>query len=104
MGCLFIGVVLTATLFPQISLADDFGGIGSDALSQRVGGLTNKIIGVILPAVSILGLVYSAILAAAGDQGSKPRMVLIIFASIVGFLAPIIIRWFQGAVGAGGFF
>lgn len=89
---------------PHVSLADDFGGIGADALSQRVGGLTNKIIGTILPAISILGLVYSSILAASGDQSSKGRMVLIIIASCIGFLAPIVIRWFQGAVGGGGIF
>ena len=101
--CLILGMCLVVTLFPQLSLAD-VGGVGGDALSQRVNGLTNKIIMTILPAVSILGLVYSAILAASGDQGAKPRMILVIIASIVGFLAPIVIRWFQGAVGAGGFF
>jgi hypothetical protein len=104
MVCLFVGVAVVVTLYPHVSFADDFGGIGGDALSQRVGGLTNKIIGTILPAISTLGLVYSAILAASGDQGAKPRMVLIIIASCVGFLAPLVIRWFQGAVGAGGLF
>ena len=58
---------------------------------------------VILPAVSILGLIYGAILAAMGDQSARPRMVLIVIASIIGFLAPVIIRWLQSASGAGGF-
>src|SRR5207245_11025386 len=45
------------------------------------------ILNVLLPAVAILGLVYAAILAAMGDEGSKARMVLVIIASVVGFLA-----------------
>lgn len=104
MACLFVGIVLVVALCPHISFADDFGGIGADALSQRVSGLTSKIIGTILPAISILGLVYAAILAASGDQSAKGRMVLILIACVIGFLAPIVIKWFQGAVGAGGVF
>ncbi len=98
-----LGIFTFLVLYPDTLFAQDFGGVGGDALSQRVNGLTNKIIGTILPAISILGLVYSAILAASGDQGAKGRMVLVIIASIVGFLAPIVIRWFQGAVTGGGF-
>lgn len=100
---LVVGVIAIFAFFSNSSFAQDMGGIGGDALSQRVNGLTNKIIGTILPAISILGLVYSAILAASGDQGAKGRMVLVIIASIVGFLAPIVIRWFQSAVTGGGF-
>lgn len=97
-----VGFFAVLTLYSSSSFAQDMGGVGGDALSQRVNGLTNKIIGTILPAISILGLVYSAILAASGDQGAKSRMVLVIIASIVGFLAPILIRWFQSAVSGGG--
>jgi hypothetical protein len=100
---LLIGIIVFFAFFSETSFAQDMGGIGGDALSQRVNGLTNKIIGTILPAISILGLVYSAILAASGDQGAKGRMVLVIIASIVGFLAPVVIRWFQSAVNGGGF-
>ena len=103
MVALAIGVFAFIALYPDVSFAQDFGGIGGDALSQRVSGLTSKIIGTILPAISILGLVYSAILAASGDQGAKGRMVLVIIASVIGFLAPIVIHWFQGAVNGGGF-
>ncbi len=103
MVALLLGVVILYSVFPESSFAQDIGGIGGDALSQRVNGLTNKIIGTILPAISILGLVYSAILAASGDQGAKGRMILVIIASIVGFLAPMLIHWFQSAVTGGGF-
>ncbi len=88
-------------LSPHFAFADDFGGIGGDALGQRVNGLTSRIIGTVLPAISCLGLVYAAILAASGDQGAKARMVLILFASAVGMLAPIVIHWLQSAVGTG---
>ena len=98
-----VGIFAFVTFYSNSSFAQDMGGIGGDALSQRVNGLTSKIIGTILPAISILGLVYSAILAASGDQGAKSRMVLVLFASIIGFLAPILIHWLQGAVNGGGY-
>lgn len=101
--CLIAGIFGIVLLAPHMAFADDFGGVGSDELGRRVSGLTSKIIGTVLPAISCLGLVYSAILAASGDQSSRSRMVLILFASVVGMLAPIVIHWLQGAVGTGGF-
>jgi hypothetical protein len=98
-----VGILAFITFYSNSSFAQDMGGIGGDALSQRVNGLTSKIIGTILPAISILGLVYSAILAGTGDQGAKSRMVLVLIASIVGFLAPMLIHWLQGAVNGGGY-
>ncbi len=89
------------TLYPHFAFAQSYGGVGADELSGRVAGLTGKLITVVLPAISILGLVYAAILAVSGDQGAKGRMILIIIACIVGCLAPIIIHWLQGAVGGG---
>lgn len=75
------------------------GGIGGSGLEDRIRGLTSSIVTVILPAISILGLIYSAILAATGDQSARPRMVLVLFASVIGFLAPMIISWLQKASG-----
>lgn len=86
----------TAMAFvPEMSFADYGGG----DFQNRMSGLTRNLVNVLLPAVSILGLVWAAILAAMGDEGSKNRMILVAFASIVGFLAPIIIRWLQSATG-----
>ena len=76
--------------------AQYFGGM---EFESRIQGLTNDLVSILLPAISILGLIYAAMLAASGDEGAKKRMLLIIFGSIVGFLAPIIIRWFQTAAG-----
>lgn len=83
------------TLVPDLAFADYGGG----EFQNRMGGLTRNLVNVLLPAVSILGLVYAAILAAMGDEGSKSRMVLVVIACVVGFLAPLFIRWLQSATG-----
>jgi hypothetical protein len=108
MGKINLGLVCYVTFFIAALLISDgayaqLGGIGGGDLAGRMNSLTNQVITVILPAVSILGLVYAAILAATGDQAAKQRMVLVLFASVVGFIAPIIISWLKSASGAGGF-
>ena len=66
---------------------------------SRMKGLTNQLMTVVLPLMSVLGLVYAVILALTGDCGAKGRIVMVIICSVVGFLAPHIISWFQAAVG-----
>ena len=88
-----LGVILLST---NPALAQGFGGSGFEG---RIQGFTNSLMSVILPAVAILGLLYAAMLAASGDEGAKRRMILVVIASVIGFLAPLIIRWFQSAVG-----
>jgi hypothetical protein len=90
-----IGLVFFAfALFvvPEIVFAQVSG------FDSKVNSLSNLIVGKILPAVAVFGLIYAAILAAAGDESSKRRMVLVIIASIVGILAKFIVPMFQGAV------
>lgn len=82
-------------LFPEMALANYGGG----EFQSRMSGLTSNLVNVLLPAVSILGLVYAAILAAMGDESSKSRMILVVVASVVGFLAPMFIRWLQSFMG-----
>lgn len=91
---IFVGLIVF--LDPTLSLAQSFGGGGFES---RVNSLTQKLISFILPAIGALGLVYAAILASMGDEAAKKRMVLVIIASIVGCLAPMIIRWMQSAAG-----
>ncbi len=86
-GCLFLMLV------PELSVAFPGG-----ALESKVNGVTNGLINFLLPAASVIGLVYAAILAATGDASAKSRMVLIAICSIVGMLAPLIIGWLQGMV------
>jgi hypothetical protein len=83
-------------LVPELCFADYYG--GSD-FQNKMSGLTNNLVNVLMPAVAILGLVYAAILAAMGDESSKSRMSLCIFASVVAFLAPLFIHWIQSFMG-----
>ncbi len=70
---------------------------GGSNFEGRIRSFTDSLMSVILPAVAILGLLYAAMLAMSGDEGAKRRMVLVVIASVVGFLAPPIIGWFQSA-------
>ena len=97
LGLIGLGLLIGfgLTFFPEVSLAQFAGG----DFQTRVNGITNGLISTVLPAVSILGLVYAAILAATGDAGAKQRMILVIIASLIGFIAPVIIRFVQSAAG-----
>ena len=86
--------VVCLAWFSNTALAQLWGGSGFES---KISSFTDNLISVILPAAAILGLLYAAMLATTGDEGAKKRMVLVIAASVIGFLAPIIIRWFQSA-------
>lgn len=88
----FAGIGVLMILYPEFAMAQFSGG----ALESKVQGVTSGLINFLLPAASVIGLVYAAILAATGDASAKQRMVLVIVASVVGFLAPLIIKWLQG--------
>ncbi len=92
-GIALFGFFALFAFYPELSFAQS-------GFESKVDSLTDKLIAVVLPAVSILGLIYAAILAASGDAAAKGRMILVIGASIVGFLAPVIIDWFKAAVGS----
>jgi hypothetical protein len=78
---------------PTPSYADGFGGSGFES---RMENIQNKFINVVLPLMSILGLVYAGVLAASGNEAAKGKIMVIIIGSIVGFLAPHIIGWIKG--------
>ena len=92
MPCFLLLVMGIMVFTPEIAFAQ------SGSFDSKVNSITNMIVGKILPAVAVFGLVYAAILAATGDESSKRRMVLVIVASIVGILAKFIIPLFQSAV------
>ena len=87
---LFAGFGLLMFFCPELVMAQYAGG-----LETKLNGVTSGLINFLLPAASVIGLVYAAILAATGDASAKQRMVLIVIASIVGFLAPLVIRWLK---------
>ena len=100
LGCLILGVMGVVCLFPEMSFAQGFG--GGSGFESKISGLTNQLITIVMPAIATLGLVYAAFLASTGDPSAKPRMVAVIVASVIAFLAPVIIRWLQAAAGSGG--
>ncbi len=85
-----IGVLMI--FCPELALAQFSGG----GFESKVQGVTNGLITFLLPAASVIGLVYAAILAATGDASAKQRMILVAVTSLIGMLAPLIIRWIQG--------
>lgn len=89
-----IGLGILMTLAPDMGFAQFSGG----ELESKVHGVTNGLISFLLPAASVIGLVYAAILAATGDASARQRMVLVAVTSLIGMLAPLIIRWIQGMV------
>lgn len=91
---LMIAIVTFVALMPDLAHAQFAGGFES-----KMQGLTTKLITVILPLVSVLGLVYAVILALTGDGAAKGRIIMVIVCSIIGFMAPHIIGWFQSAAG-----
>ena len=91
---LFAGFAVFMIFCPELALAQFSGG----ALESKINGVTSGLINFLLPAASIIGLIYSAILAASGDASAKARMTTIAVCSVVGMLAPLIIRWLQGMV------
>jgi hypothetical protein len=89
--CLFVGLLM---VIPDLAFAQLVGGGGD--LESRVQGVTSGLLTFILPAASCIGLIYSAILAATGDASARQRMVLVAVTSVIGMMAPLIIRWLQG--------
>lgn len=87
---MILGLVLWLT--PEMALAQFSGG----GLESKVNSVTRGLTHFLLPAASVIGLIYASILAATGDASAKQRMVLVLFASVIGFLAPLIIKWLQG--------
>ncbi|PIP89073.1 MAG: hypothetical protein COW01_15930 [Bdellovibrionales bacterium CG12_big_fil_rev_8_21_14_0_65_38_15] len=92
---LMVGLIGVMAFFPESAFAQVIGG----GFESKMQGLTTKLITVILPLVSVLGLVYAVILALTGDGGAKTRIIMVIVCSVVGFMAPHIISWFQSAAG-----
>ena len=64
-----IGVLMI--FCPELALAQFAGG----GFESKVQGVTNGLITFLLPAASVIGLVYAAILAATGDASAKQSMI-----------------------------
>lgn len=95
LGLCVLALLVGAMVFmPELAHAQFSGGFES-----KMQNLTTRLITVILPLVSVLGLVYAVFLALTGDGAAKGRIVTVIVCSVIGFMAPHIISWFQSAAG-----
>ena len=94
MLAILAGFGLVMLIYPDLAFAQFSGG----ALESKVNGVTSGLINFLLPAASVIGLVYAAILGATGDASAKGRMVTVAICSVIGMLAPLVIRWLQGIV------
>lgn len=79
----------------QIGLA--LGGGGE--FESRMKNLTELLINVVLPLVSVAGLLYAVFLAIMGDGAAKMRLWMVTICSIIGFLAPHLISFIKMASG-----
>lgn len=93
---MIIFIILSLVIFYSDFAFAQWGGSGFESKMQ---GLTTKLISVILPLLSILGLVYAVFLAITGDGNFKGRLTTIVICSVVGFLAPQLINWLKSVVG-----
>ncbi len=90
-GILFL-LLTIGLIVPESALAQV-------AFESKVRNLTNQLITVVLPLLSVLGLVYAVFMAVTGDGAAKGRIIFVISCSILGFLAPQIISWIQSVAG-----
>jgi type IV secretory pathway VirB2 component (pilin) len=88
---LFVGVMF---LVPELSFAAVAGGFES-----KMNNLQNNLINVVMPLMAILGLVYAGILAATGNESARGKIILVLFGSIMAFLAPHVIGWIKAILG-----
>lgn len=89
---LMLGIAAIFLLVPELSFAQ-YGGSGFE---NKVQNINTGLITRILPLVSIFGLFYAAVLAITGDGEAKGKIIGVLIASAVGFLAPMIIEWLKG--------
>lgn len=94
-SCLLLAILAAMAFVPELGFAQ-YGGGGFES---KMSGLTSKLLTVVLPFSSILGIIYAVILAMNGESGAKGRIITVVGCSIVGFIAPQIIRFFQAASG-----
>jgi hypothetical protein len=88
-------VVLAGVLVSGVLLAQG----GASGFESKVQSMTGSLIKTLLPMMSILGMAYAALLGVQGDPSARKRMTLVVVASLVGFLAPMIVGWLQSIVG-----
>lgn len=85
-------ILIFSMAIPEIAWA--FGGFES-----RMNNLTNQLISVVLPLMSVLGLIYAVFLSVTGSGEAKGKIYAVLACSAIGFMAPQIIAFIQSAAG-----
>ncbi len=89
LAMLFFVVVGVGLLLPNLGFCSVEG-----TLTQ----IQSKLIGVILPAAAIFGLVFAGLSFVAGNPGARAHLMLAIVGAIIGFGAPSIVTFIQQMV------
>ncbi len=85
----FAATVAVVLLCPMVVFAD---------VEGTLSAVQGRLIGTILPLVSILGLVFAGLSFVAGSQNARSHLVLAIFGAAIGFGAPSIVHFIQELV------
>ena len=75
-----------------------FPALGFCSVESSLSAIQSKLIGTILPLVSVLGLVWAGLSFAIGHQNARSHLMLAILGAIVGFGAPSIITLVRSVV------
>ena len=75
-----------------------FPAIGLCSVESSLSAIQSKLIGTILPLVSVLGLVWAGLSFAIGNQNARSHLILAVFGAIIGFGAPSIIALIRSVV------
>ena len=72
--------------------------MGFCSVESSLAAVQSKLIGTILPLVSIIGLVIAAISFVAGSANARAHLTLAIIGAAIGFGAPSIVSWIQSLI------
>jgi nucleoside permease NupC len=71
---------------------------GFASVESTLSAVQGRLIGTILPLVSILGLVFAAFSFVMGSPNARSHLVLALIGAVVGFGAPAIVSFIQSLV------
>ena len=70
--------------------------LGTGGFESKMDNLNRNLVSRVLPLVSTCGLIYAATLMAMGNAEARRKAMAVIGGSILGFLAPALMKWLAG--------
>ena len=89
---LILGVAALFFFVPEEVWA--LAGVGN--FESKLDNLNKNLVSRLLPLVATCGLVYAAFLMAIGSPEARSKALAVIGGSILGFLAPALMKWLSG--------